>query len=92
MAAQIKIYDREGENCLDLSNLQNIPKELNKAPFWQVHSATYGAGKTTYQVSGRSHQAYRKDVHCGFGLYLCDLTVDKEGSVTVSNWREEIVD
>lgn len=87
----IEIEGRQGK-FLDLSALQTCPAELKQTPYWQVHNIAFESDVTIYSLSGRSKQAYRKDITCGFTLYSCNLHVKSDGTITVTNWTGQIVD
>lgn len=87
-----KFFDREGETCLDLTSVSNLPKEFEVAPYWKINKVEFDYYETTLYLMGRDAQAYDKDMRCGFKCYGCILHIHKDGTVNISDWTSHIAD
>ena len=87
-----KSFERESETCLDLTSVSNLPKDFDKAPYWKISKIEFEYYETILHLMGRSAQAYRRDICCGFGYYTCILHLRKDGTVNVTNWESHTAD
>jgi hypothetical protein len=77
---------------LDTKKIQDCPLELSKSPAWRVVEIIKSEEHVLYKLSGRDKQAYRKDICAGFAAYTCELYFYVDGSTSVKNVKESIVD